>query len=220
MTTNADRPAQFHNQERQNQQPRAEQLRERMNGYSGRGLSNPQNHEQNRAQNANTQARSERQSQPRTERQSADNRTAEGSNPRPQIQPGASENRRSESRVNSDPTNRVERTTTAREQQPSRVDRTASPRVQQQSRVERTEQPRVQQQNRTVARTERPSTQWNERPITTEPAQQVDRSQVQHESREVARVERAERSERTERTSGGGSRNSGDRTEMRGGRER
>jgi hypothetical protein len=188
MTTNTDRPAQYHNQ-----QPRAEQLRERMNNHSGRDPGTLQNREQR----AN--------SQPRTERQSVDSRTAERSNLRPQTQTGTTENRNWENRVNSDRTNRVERTTTPREPQ--------------HNRIERTQQPRVQQQNRTeqVARTERerPTTQWDERPVVTEPTQRVERPQMQSRT-EVARTERTSRPERAERTSGGGS----ERAEMRGGRER
>jgi len=193
ITTNTDRPAQY-----QNQQPRAEQLRERMNNHSGRDLSNPKNREQHREQTREQRANS----QPRTERQSADSRTVERSNSRPQTQIGASENRNGKNPVNSD---RIERTTTPREQQ--------------YSRIERTEQPRAQQQNRTeqVARTERvrPSTQWEERPIVTEPTQRVERPQMQSRT-EVARTERASRPERAERTSGGGN----ERADIRGGRER
>lgn len=206
VTTNSDRPAQY-----QNQQPRAEQLRERMNRHNNRELGNVQNREQGVT------------NQPRTEHQSADNRTADRSNSNPRAQSqGASETRTWENRGNSDRINRVGSTTSAREPQPGRVARAEQPREQQQGRtgqVARTEP---------VTRTGRPSTQWEERPIATESAQPVERAgrpQVQREAREVASVdqadrpERAERTERVERTSGG-SHNSGERAEMRGGRER
>jgi hypothetical protein len=190
ITTNTDRPARYHNQ-----QPRAEQLRERMN--NGRDAN-----QRTGNQHTNNQPRTDRYT---SGRQNTDNPKVERGSQRPQTGASESQNRNWESRLNSDRNNRIERTTSQREQ----------------SRVERTEQPRAQQQ---IARTERPSTQWKERPIG-ESTQRVERPQMQSRN-EVARVERAdrperiERAERIERTNGGGSRTSGERTEMRGGRER
>ncbi len=206
VTTTADRPAQYQNQERHNQerQPRAEQLRERMNNHNNQGLNNPQNRDQHTNNVARTErARIEGQGVERqsNQRQSVEGRAAERNNLRAQAQNGASENRTWESRTNNERSNRVERTTTPREQG--------------YNRAERTEQ-RTQPQ---VTRTERPSTQWEERPIVTD---RTERPQTQSHN-EVARVdrsERVERAERTERTSDRGSYNSGNRAEMRGGRER
>ena len=166
LTTNTNRPAQYHNQ-----QPRAEQLRERMNNHNGRDQGNLQS----RDQRINSQTR--------TGNQNANMQTTER--------------------------NRTERTTTAREQPHN-------------NREERIEQPRTQQPYRSeqVARTGRPATERVEHTQTMSNTQRVDRSQMQMERREVAQTERVDRPERIERSSGGGSHNSNERAEMRGGRER
>jgi hypothetical protein len=182
ITTNSNRPAQY-----QNQQPRADQLRERMNSRNEQNLGNPQNREQrastttqNREQRINTQAREQRANTQNTQvysNQRAD-RLTQG--------------------------NRIERTTTAREPQSMSNERTQMARPQQQYRTEqisRTERPNVQ-------RTERTGSMGSER---------VERQQMQMERRDVAQAERTSRPERMTRPSSG---DSGERGEMRGGRER
>lgn len=172
ITTNSNRPAQY-----QNQQPRADQLRERMNSRNGQNLDNPQNREQrvstqNREQRANTQ-NSQVHNNPRIDR------TTQG--------------------------NRIERTTTAREPQNMSNEHTQMARPQQQYRAEptsRTERPNVQ-------RTERAGSLGSER---------MERQQMQVERRDIAQAERTSRPERMTRPSSGGG--SGERGEMRGGRER
>lgn len=155
------------------QQPRAEQLRERMNNRTGRDQATVQN----------------RTNVTRPERQGVDVRQ-NGQ----KIQTGQNETRNWD----------------------NRTDRSNSERG---NRVERTESPRTQIQNRPepASSTERPATQRIER---AEPVQRVERPQVQRvERQEQPRVDRTERAQRMERT-GGSPRTSGDRGEMRGGRER
>jgi len=189
----------------QGPQPRADQLRERMNTRNGRDLGNLQSREQGT----------------RTDRQSTDVRQAER---RGQTEQG--ENRNWENRPNNERSNRVERTETPRAQNLNRTERTDVQRTQQ--TAQRTPQdPRIQQAQQ-QSRLERPTIQRLERTQSVERAQPVERPQVQQvERREAPRVEQVERTERydrpqrIERTSGGNAeRQSGSRTEMRGGRER
>lgn len=164
----------------QGPQPRAEQLRERMNNRNGRDLGNIQTREQSN----------------RAERQTGDIRQTER-----RQQPGQSENRNWENRLNNERNNRVERTDIQRTQSPERPQKAP-----QQSRVER------------------PTMQRIERTQSVERAQPTERPQVQQaERREAPRAERAERFDRPQRIERGGGieeRQSGGRTEMRGGRER
>ena len=165
----------------QSPQPRAEQLRERMNSRNERDLNNGR-------ELGNLQSREQGN---RTERQGTDIRQAER-----RMQTERGENRNWENRLNNERSNRTERAGT---QQAQAVQRTDS-RIQQ-----------AQQQSRL----ERPTIQRLER------AQSVERPQVQQvERREAPRVERAEHSQRIERSGGDSDRQSGGRTEMRGGRER
>lgn len=181
------------------QQPRAEQLRERMNSRNGRELGN-----QTRDPSA------------RTERQGNDNRQPDRSAQAPQ-----GENRNWENRINTERSNRVERTETPRTQNPNRIERTEVQRTPQAG--QRIEQ--AQQQSRL----ERPSVQRLERTQSVERTRPVERPQVQQiERREAPRVEQVQRTERVdypqriERTGGGNidRQSGGSRTEMRGGRER
>jgi hypothetical protein len=168
----------------QSPQPRAEQLRERMNSRTwrdsnnGRELGNPQNREQGN----------------RIERQGTDIRQAER-----RTQNGQGENRNWENRLNNERSNRTER---AGAQQAQPVQRTDS-RIQQAQQQSRLERPTIQRLERTQS-VERPQ------------VQQVER----REAPRVERVERAERSQRIERSGGDSDRQSGGRTELRGGRER
>lgn len=180
----------------QGPQPRAEQLRERMNTRNGRDLGNLQSREQG--------ARTDR---PSTNVPQAERRTQTG---------------QGENRINNERSNRVERTEAPRTQNLNRIER---PNVQRTQQAEQRAQPtgsRIQQAQQ-QSRLERPTVQRLER------AQSVERPQVQQqvERREAPRVEQVERAERFDRPqrverSGGGNadRQSGGRTEMRGGRER
>lgn len=180
----------------QSPQPRAEQLRERMNNRNGRDLGNVQSRDQSN----------------RAERQGTDVRQAER---RPQNEP--SENRNWENRLNAERNNRVERTEAPRTQNPNRTERAEVPQTG--SRIQQAQQ---------QSRLERPTVQRLERTQPVERVQPVERQQVQQvERREAPRVDRVERTERfdrperVERTGGGNDdRQSGGRTEMRGGRER
>ena len=173
----------------QDPQPRAEQLRERMNDRHGRDLGSVETREQ----------------ATRTERQSGDVRQLERRQPTEQ-----NENRNWENRLNNERSNRIERTDLPRIQSDERVQR-ADPRIQQ-----------AQQQSRV----ERPTIQRLERTESVERAQPLERPQIQEvERRETPRVEQVDRSERFDRPQriergGGEERQSGGRTEMRGGRER
>ncbi len=182
------------------QQPRAEQLRERMNNRNGRDLGNTQNRDQSNP----------------TERQGTDIHQAERRTPTEQ-----SGNRNWENRVNSERSNRVERTESPRVQNPNRTERTEV------QRAQSTEQ-RIQQTQQ-QSRLERPTIQRLERTQSVERTQPVERPQVQQvERREASRVEpvqrteRVERPQRIERTGGGNMdrQSGGSRPEMRGGRER
>jgi hypothetical protein len=85
---------------------------------------------------------------------------------------------------------------------------------------------RSQQQAQQQSRVERPTIQRLERTESVERAQPLERPQIQEvERRETPRVEQVDRSERFDRPQriergGGEERQSGGRTEMRGGRER
>jgi len=166
----------------QNQQPRAEQLRERMNNRT----------EAPRAQNVD-RTRDPRQQQQQN-RAEQPNRT----------QQSRTEQARTEQSRTEQPsrTGRVERTeSTQRLERTQAVDRTQSP----QQRPQRIEQSQPPQRLERTQSVERPQVQQIER---REPAS-------------VERTERFERPQRMERTGGGDSaRQSGDRSEMRGGRER
>lgn len=159
----------------QNQQPRAEQLRERMN---------------NRTETPRTQTV---------------NRTGDPRQQQNRIEPNRTGlNRPEQNRTDQNRTERVERTeratSTQRLERTQAVDRTQS--VQRTQRIEQAQQPQ---------RLER--------------AQAVERPQIQQiERRETARVERTERFDRPQRMEstrdGNSGRQSVDRSEMRGGRER
>jgi hypothetical protein len=187
----------------QGPQPRAEQLRERMNNRNGRDLGNLQSRDQNN----------------RTERQGTDIRQAER-----RAQPGQSENRNWENRLNNERSNRIERTEAPRTQNLNRTER--QPAQQTEQRIQQRTDPRIQQTQQ-QSRLERPTIQRLERTQSVERAQPVERPQVQQvERREAPRVEQVERTERfdrpqrIERSGGNPDRQSGGRTEMRGGRER
>lgn len=169
------------------QQPRAEQLRERMNNRNERDQGNIQPRNQNN----------------RIERQGTDVRQAER---RTQIDQSGKRN--GENRLNTERNSRAERLETPRVQNLNRPERAevrhTDQRAQQQTRIERP----------TIQRIER--TQSVERPQ----AQQIERREAPR-AEPVQRAERFDRPQRVERTGGGNSeRQSGGRTEMRGGRER
>lgn len=141
----------------------------------------------------------------RTERQSGDIRQLER-----RQQGEQQENRDWESRFNNERSSRTEPSNAQRGESAERIQR-SDPRIQQ-----------MQQQNRM----ERPTIQHFERTESIEPEQSIERPHIQDiERREAPRVEQVDRSERFDRPQriergGGEERQSGDRTEMRGGRER
>ena len=176
------------------QQPRAEQLRERMNNRNDRELGNVQHREQSNP----------------TERQGTDVRQAER-----RTQTEQSGNRNWENRLNTERSNRIERTELPRAQNPNRTERTEV------QRAQPTDQ-RIQQAQQ-QSRLERPTTQRLERTQSVERSQvqQVERREASRVE-PVQRTERVERPQRIERTGEGSTdrQNGGGRTEMRGGRER
>lgn len=159
----------------QGPQPRAEQLRERMNNRNGRDLGNLQSREQGN----------------RTERQNGDIRQTER---RQQTEQG--ENRSWENRLNNERSNRVERTDVQRAQSTERVQR-ADPRIQQAQQQSRVERP-------TIQRLERTQSVERAQPVERPQVQQVERREAPRVER-VERMERSERPQRIERTGGGDS---------------
>ncbi|HSC68825.1 MAG TPA: hypothetical protein VLC79_14095, partial [Cellvibrio sp.] len=175
---------------RQAQQPRDEQLRERMNARTGRDLGNVQNRTHT---TANTQ---------RPENQSVDLRQTNR-----RIEAGQQQPRTRDERVTSGRGMQIDR---AGNSQPN--SRTHSDNDNNQ--INRNQLPRYQSEVRSepIARVDRPTERVEQR---SQPIAQVER----REAPRAERVERIDRSERVERANSG-MQHPGNRAEMRGGRER
>lgn len=156
------------------QQPRAEQLRERMNNRNGRDSGNLQPREQGN----------------RTERQGVDIRQGERRIQAEQRENRTWNNRTNTERNNTERTNRVERTETPRTQNLNRVERT-DPRIQQAQQQSRAERPTIQRLERAQS-VERQQTQQIER-----------REAPRMEQQRPERIDRQQRMERAGGGGGG-----------------